>query len=251
MEQLKNVETLLDIFERFGFETGDYSVQQAQAAVDFVKKNLDDNDATSRDNDITTSRNNEGEKGGNNENSKPQAIDLGLPSGTLWADRNVGAKSPEEYGLYFSWGNIDGHEFGTDYNFEEDYPNTTGAQLTEDFGPEHDAARAYLGEPWITPSSDDFQELCDNCITEMVSVNHRRGMKFTSKINGNSIFFPCSGHGYGTSWLNAGGHGNYWSRSLGSQACGRDLSFYSGGVHPQYGNSRFYGFARRPVQYCK
>ena len=242
MEQLKNVETLLDIFERFGFETGDYSVQQAQAAVDFVKKNLDDNER----------RNTKDEKPDENENNiKPQAIDLGLPSGTLWADRNVGAKSPEEYGLYFSWGNTDGHEFGTDYNFEEDYPNTPGAQLTEDFGPEHDAARAYLGEPWITPSSDDFQELCDNCITEMVSVNHRRGMKFTSKINGNSIFFPCSGYGNGTSWYDAGSNGVYWSRSLHSQAYGRNLNFNSGGVSPQYTLNRYLGFARRPVQYCK
>lgn len=240
MEQLKNVETLLDIFERFGFETGDYSVQQAQAAVDFVKRNM----AADKTPNFNENQN-------ENEKSETQAIDLGLPSGTLWADRNVGAKSPEEYGLYFSWGNINGHEFGTDYNFEEDYPNTPGAQLTEDFGSEHDAARVYLGEPWITPSKEDFQELCDNCITEMVSVNHRRGMKFTSKINGNSIFLPCSGSGNGTSWRNAGSCGFYWSRSLDSQSYGRGLSFLSGGVYPQYSYDRFFGFARRPVQYCK
>ena len=176
------------------------------------------------------------------------AVDLGLPSGTLWADRNIGAVSPEDVGLYFSWGNTDGHVFGTDYDFEEDYENTEGSKLEDDLDIEHDAARVNMGEPWQLPTSEQFQELDDNCTHEFVSLNGYKGMRFISKINGNSIFFPCSGNGSGSSWYYRGGYGYYWSSSLYSATNGRNLYFYSGGVYPQNNNSRFLGFAGRAVQ---
>ena len=177
-----------------------------------------------------------------------QAIDLGLPSGTLWADRNIGADVPEGVGLYFSWGNTEGHEFGTDYDFDEDYKNTEGSKLDGDIDLEHDAARVNMGEPWRMPTEDDFVELCDNCTTSFESLNGYKGMRFTSKINGNSIFLPCSGVGYGTSWHGRGSRGLYWSSSLYSASYGRLLLFYSGGVYPQYNDYRFSGFAVRAVQ---
>ena len=40
---------------------------------------------------------------------KYELIDLGLPSGTLWMDRNIGASSPEDAGLYFAWGETQGY----------------------------------------------------------------------------------------------------------------------------------------------
>ena len=177
-----------------------------------------------------------------------EAIDLGLPSGTKWADRNVGASAPEDTGLYFSWGNTEGHEAGKDYDFEEDYKNTPGYKLKDDIDIEHDAARANMGEPWKMPNKDQFQELVDNCKIETCTLNGYRGRRFTSKINGNSIFMPFAGYIYGTGLDNRGSSGYYWSASLYSSAYGYSLNFNSGGVNPAYGNDRFYGFSVRAVQ---
>ena len=178
-----------------------------------------------------------------------QAVDLGLPSGRLWADRNIGAKSPEDVGLYFSWGNVEGVEYGKDYDFsEEHYDETPGAKLKGDLDAEHDAATVNLGAPWHMPTEDDFVELVENCDREFRSVNGYRGWVFTSKINGKSIFFACSGNGNGTAWSNRGSSGYYWSATFSSARDARGLYFSSGGVNPQYYNYRDYGFAVRPVQ---
>ena len=193
--------------------------------------------------------------------SETVAVDLGLPSGNLWADRNVGAESPEDYGAFFSWGNVEPHfpdkgdvDWGDnddafDYKFtESEYEKTPGYQLKDDIDAEHDAATANLGEPWCMPTDDDFQELYDNCDWTCKTVNGVNGYLVVSKINGNSIFFPCSGYGNGSSWLNRGSHGGYWSRSLNSAAGGRRLHFGSSGVLSQSNSYRYYGFPVRPVQ---
>jgi hypothetical protein len=178
-----------------------------------------------------------------------KVVDLGLPSGRLWADRNIGAKSPEDFGLYFSWGNTDGHALGTDYEFNsEAYKKTPGAKLDGNIDAEHDAATVNLGAPWRMPTREDFVELVDNCTFECCSLNGYKGMKLTSKINGNSIFFACSGYGSGAGWLNVGSLGLYWSASIHSAAGARYLFFYNGGVYPQDNDDRFGGFAVRPVQ---
>ena len=199
-----------------------------------------------------------------NNDTEVKAIDLGLPSGTLWADRNVCAKSPEDYGAFFSWGNTEPHypkpttDWGDDYNAFEDYPfnsetydKTEGAKLDGSIGAKHDAATVNLGKPWKMPTEDDFQELYDNCIWERKTINGVNGYKVTSKKNDNYIFFACSGYGYGSSWDYRGSLGNYWSASFYSARTARSLNFYSGGVGPQDGNSRYYGFAVRAVQYTK
>lgn len=192
---------------------------------------------------------------------EPVAVDLGLPSGTLWCDRNVGANSPYDYGAFFSWGNIDPHypnkehmDWGDDdeafnYRFNSDtYDETEGAKLEGDIDFAHDAARANMGEPWQMPTADQFQELFDNCTWERKTTNNVNGYLVTSKINGISIFFACSGYGYGAAWSIRGSHGIYWSASFVSSRYARYLYFYSGGVSPQYNDYRYYGFAVRAVQ---
>jgi hypothetical protein len=182
-------------------------------------------------------------------NTDPIAVDLGLPSGTKWADRNVGAKLPEDTGLYFSWGNTDGHEAGKDYDFDDDtYDDTPGAELDGDIDLAHDAARVNLGEPWQMPTKDQVNELVENCECEVCTLNGYRGRRFTSKINGNSIFMPFAGYIYGTGLDNRGSNGNYWSASLYSAANGYNLYFNSGGVFPADISSRFCGFSVRAVQ---
>ncbi len=190
------------------------------------------------------------------------AVDLGLPSGTLWADRNLGAKSPSDYGAFVSWGNTtlqfpekgeidwgDNDEAFKDYEFTfDEYDDTPGAKLTGDIDLEHDAAHANLGGDWRMPTKEQFQELYDNCKWIRATVNGVNGYLVVSKINKASIFFACSGYGYGTSWDNLGSNGYYWSASFYSARNAYNLVFYSSGVNPQYYSSRFYGFAVRPVQ---
>lgn len=189
------------------------------------------------------------------------AVDMGLPSGTLWCDRNVGAKFPEDYGAFFSWGNTDPHypnrdnmdwgddDDGFDYSFDSDtYEKTAGYKLEGNIDMAHDAARVNMGEPWQMPTEEQIKELFDNCDWVRKTVNGINGYLVTSKINGNAIFFPASGGGYGTTWSHRGARGYYWSSSWYSARLARVLGFYSGGVYPQFTGDRFNGFAVRPVQ---
>jgi len=195
------------------------------------------------------------------ENEKVTAIDLGLPSGTLWADRNVGAKSQYDYGLFFSWGNTKGYRPNTgdmdwgdfdnafDYKFTSDeYAKTPGAKLEGDIDLEHDAARVNMGEPWKMPTAEQFQELYDNCVWIRKNVHGVNGYLVVSKINENSLFFACSGNGHGTTLNSRGSYGLYWASTLYSSTNGRHLYFNSSDVNPQDSDSRFYGFTVRPVQ---
>ena len=182
------------------------------------------------------------------------AVDLALPSGVLWCEHNVGAATPYEDGLYFSWGNITGHT-GTDgYDFgtsnDGPYASTPGAALTGNIPTNntYDAARHNMGAPWRMPTVGEFQELNAQCDSEWTDEDGIAGRRFTSRINGNSIFFPASGNRYGTSLNYRGSSGSYWSASLNSSAYGYNLNFGSGGVNPANANNRFYGFSVRAVQ---
>ena len=189
------------------------------------------------------------------------AVDMGLPSGTLWCDRNVGAKSPEDYGAFFSWGNTDPHypnrdnmdwgddDDGFDYSFDSDtYEKTAGYKLEGNIDMAHDAARVNMGEPWQMPTEEQIKELFDNCDWVRKTINGINGYLVTSEINGNVIFFPASGNGVGAAWGNRGAIGYCWSSSWGSARDARVLGFGSGGVGPQLTGSRYRGFAVRPVQ---
>ena len=182
------------------------------------------------------------------------AVDLALPSGVLWSDKNIGATTPYEDGLYFSWGNVtghtgdDGYDFGTDN--EGPYASTPGAELTGNIptNTTYDAARHNMGAPWRMPTVGEFQELNSNCDSEWTDEDGVAGRRFTSRINGNSIFFPASGRRRGTGLSDRGSYGYYWSASLNSQAGGYDLGFDSGGVNPADTSNRFHGFSVRAVQ---
>ena len=55
---------------------------------------------------------------------KYELVDLGLPSGTLWMDRNIGASSPEDAGLYFAWGETQGYTVDEAIKLSKfDWPN--------------------------------------------------------------------------------------------------------------------------------
>jgi hypothetical protein len=153
-----------------------------------------------------------------------------------------------------------------DYNWgtanDGPYADTPGAALTGNISPSFDAARANLGAPWRMPTTGEFAELFNNIdyidangnviaaatTNKLITMNSIVGIRLKSKINNAILFFPCAGHGSGTSWNYRGSYGHYWSASLYSASYGRNLYFYSGGVYPQSYNGCFFGFAVRPVQ---
>ena len=154
-------------------------------------------------------------------------VDLGLPSGTLWATCNLGANSPEEYGNYFAWGEIEPKDIYTWSTYK--YCNGSSNTLTKycyisDFGyngftdeltelmPEDDAAIANWCNDWCMPTANQWQELIDNTTIVWTSQNGVTGRLFTAA-NGNSLFLPAAGI-CKESIINVGVYGNYWSTTF-------------------------------------
>ena len=177
-----------------------------------------------------------------------EAVDLGLPSGTKWASCNVGATKPEEYGGYYAWGETEEKEVYDEstYNY---YQNGEYVNLGSDIsGTKYDVARQKWGGNWCMPTKDDIKELLDNCTREFITFNGENGTKFTSKINGNSIFLPAAGYRWNGGLYLAGEDGYYWSSTqdpdYSDGAC--HLGFYSGGAYWSY-IDRSNGQSVRPV----
>lgn len=118
----------------------------------------------------------------------PVYVDLGLPSGTLWADRNVGANSPDEYGNLFAWGETVQKEL-------EQYTPEHWNRIDYSTLPlEYDAAYVNMGADWRTPTGEEMSELLEYCTRSWVCrESGKYGFIFRGP-NGNSIFFPAAGH---------------------------------------------------------
>jgi len=190
-------------------------------------------------------------------------VDLGLPSGLLWATCNVGAETPEGYGDHFAWGET--QPKGT-YNWNT-YQYCMGSNTTltkycnnSNYGyngftdnltillPEDDAATANWGSDWRMPTKEEWQELYQNTTHIWTTQNGVNGRLFTAT-NGNSLFLPAAGYRAGTSLYGAGTYGDYWSSSLHSEYP-RDawlLHFDSGNCYMGY-NFRYVGRSVRPVR---
>ena len=178
-------------------------------------------------------------------------VDLALPSGLLWCEHNVGASTPYEHGLYFSWGNVTGHAEGSGYDFSDAvYAETDGAALTGNIPTNntYDMARHNMGSPCRLPTVGEFQELHNNCDSEWTDEDGVAGRRWTSRINGNSVFFPASGDFNGSTLGYRGSNGIYWSSSYISETNACYLDFSSGSVSPASLSSRRYGFSVRAVQ---
>lgn len=153
-------------------------------------------------------------------------VDLGLPSGLLWAKCNIGATTPEEYGNYYAWGETQTKEeyswatyiygdYDTDYhlykyNTSETYGTVDNKTVLE---ASDDVVTAVLGTSAKIPTNDDWVELRNNTTGEWTEQNGVNGWKFTAT-NGNSLFLPAAGWRYGSSLSYAGSGGCYWSSSL-------------------------------------
>ena len=192
-------------------------------------------------------------------------VDLGLPSGTLWATCNIGATTPEGYGDYFAWGETLPKSNTTIYFWiTYQYCNGCFDELTKycnnsSFGyngftdnlttllPEDDAATANWGSGWRMPTYEEWLELINNTPHQWTTLNGVNGMLFTA--NGNSLFLPAVDYRWGGELYNAGSSGYYWSRSLYTDTPygAWYLYFGSDDCYMPY-CSRCYGFSVRPVR---
>ena len=121
-------------------------------------------------------------------------VDLGLPSGVKWADRNVGAVSPEDFGYYTAWGETKSKEDYSVKSYTFGNPpskyNDTDKKVYLDSA--DDAATATYGNGWRTPAMSELRELIEKCDWTWTSQNEISGYKVTGP-NGNSIFLPAGG----------------------------------------------------------
>lgn len=132
-------------------------------------------------------------------------IDLGLS--VIWASHNVGAESSQEIGDYYQFANP---EILTKWSITTSPYRSTGELPVKNMaGTQYDPATKVLGDEWMTPTQEQFQELFDNCEFEGLD----NGVEFTSKINGNKIFFPYTGFMY-VSAKNAADDGCYMTAEI-------------------------------------
>ena len=178
-------------------------------------------------------------------------VDLGLPSGLLWATCNVGATSPEQTGLYFAWGETVGYTAEQIARGERKFLKKTynAKKIKIGLTLEQDAAHTYMGGKWRMTTKDEFQELIDNCNSTWTTNYNGTGVNgyvFTSNINGNSIFFPAAGYYYGSLVDGGDSYGFYWSASWFSSSDAWYLDFYPGGAYV-FDSNRCYGQSVRGV----
>lgn len=205
---------------------------------------------------------------------KHSFVDLGLPSGTLWATCNVGAENPEDAGLYFAWGEntglvgdvSDGILFDwksyllmdpkindwmgcRKYTFEDGQTEGcwyvdgeyVGSRVGLDWVKNlrkleaYDDGASYMwGRDWCMPTIVQLRELEQYATAEIEQLNGVYGIKLVSKKNGQSIFLPAAGHRIDGELKNAGTIGYYWSSELSSEWS--DQAMYFQFKRPEYGN---------------
>ena len=180
-------------------------------------------------------------------------VDLGLPSGLKWAAWNVGAEKPEDFGLYFAWGETEGYSGITDeIQFSwSDYKLCGGSNSTltkynnnSSFGTvdnltvleQVDDAAYQSDNTCRMPTRAELEELTANTTSTWETLNGVNGRRFTSKTNGNSIFVPAAGGCYDGSVNGVGSYDYLWSSSLneGNPRVGGYLGFDSDGVYMDY-----------------
>lgn len=194
-------------------------------------------------------------------------VDLGLPSGTLWATCNIGATTPEGYGDYFAWGETKAKSV---YNWEKykyakgyynEYPLLTKYCTDDYYGengfvdnltllqPSDDAATANRGRDWRMPTLEEWKELRDNTTRIWTTQNGVYGKLFTGP-NGNTLFLPAAkrqeeGLDFNYSF------GCYWSSTLdeGSPGCAIIFTFQKReSVYEISSYYRCYGLSVRAVR---
>ena len=182
---------------------------------------------------------------------EPEYVDLGLS--VKWATFNVGATSPEDYGVYFAWGETEPKETyswatykwcdGTQ-NTMTKYNSTDGKTILE---PADDAAQVHWGGNWRMPTEEEQQELIDRCSWERTNLNGVIGYKVTGP-NGNSIFIPIAGayNSFDNQLNSVGSIGWIYSSTIATEIRAYEIHIEEGGIE-QRNCSRCVGLTIRPV----
>lgn len=204
-------------------------------------------------------------------------VDLGLPSGVLWATHNVGADKPEEFGDHFAWGETEPKSeyrianyryFDGDENHITKYCNNPkyGKDGYNDslivLEPMDDVATIKWGNGARTPTIDEWYELMENTEGKADTLNGISGYRFTAA-NGNSIFLPAAGAYMGgqfEDWenfspdslkelYNVNVWGYYWASTLNTYSPkGIVAFFFCHTCYVQgYAGGRYMGYSVRPV----
>ena len=161
-------------------------------------------------------------------------VDLGLPSGTMWATCNVGATKPEDSCLLFQFGQVNGYKYGdANHNFRTNAQNLEDG-ATSEYIPitsssktykvndildlADDAAHVNMGGKWKMPTQMQYSEMFNNTthtvIKDLKNKQKVIGMLFTSKINNKRLFVPFAGYWYNGSFAAAGSLAFVWSSQV-------------------------------------
>ena len=148
-------------------------------------------------------------------------VDLGLS--VMWADANVGAENPEDYGSYFAWGETAEKANYSSYKYKYGTSKTMNKYCLDSAHgtidglgtllPEDDAATVNMGGSWRTPTKEEWQELIDNCTLTLDSINGHQGYRYTAS-NGKSIFLPKAGNKWESKFNNGGWGIHYWTANI-------------------------------------
>ncbi len=176
-------------------------------------------------------------------------VDLGLPSGTLWATCNVDATTPSQPGKHYAWGEVavkSSYVASNSKYYKKSADDVAGNKAS-------DVATAKWGSGWRMPTKAEFDELVHYCNWSYVQKGGRWGAQLSSSVNDQSIFLPATGSKEGTSLQEASGCGMYWtSTPLDDQMNNGAHEYHFGGALGEMGVAeRSYGFAVRPVAATK
>lgn len=181
------------------------------------------------------------------------AIDLGLS--VKWANCNVEAQSPEEYGGYYAWGETEEKEDYSKDTYAYYYKGATDYDLSyyigigyDISGTDYDVAHVKWGGNWRMPTLAEIDELRNNCTWTWTAQDGCGGYLVTGK-NGNSIFLPAAGCREGTQLGRCGSIGVYWGATIDSldSSGAHRLEFRAPGCFVATSSWRPSGYTVRPV----
>lgn len=141
-----------------------------------------------------------------------KVVDLGLPSGTLWAGWNLGSFRPEDIGGYYEWGKVYDASYLDDFWIHHSIYDEVTPFMDRIEGTQYDVASSEWGEKWRLPTTTQMYELCEQCKWRWFQYHGVWGYAVTGP-NNKSIFLPAC-HGLSGTIEDTGVEGRYLSSNI-------------------------------------